>query len=450
MKKGLPIILTVSLLWLTGYTTPVIGGDSHINNTDGVYITEIADSKRYRAEFVELFNAGSQDVPLSGWLLEEIRSHSQSAGATTTTQLEGTIPAKGFVIVARNDSKSAFEKYFGVSLASNVIYINSKNRLIINKTYQKFSLKKGSTLVDNHEGAFLRNRKRIAVRTHFRQFNNSAFDMPRFAVKRASPGFLSKKQAALFNAAAGNSRGKPKMTAEQPASVSRVNEAMRTYYASAYGKTGQQLKAALNKIIKGHKALTYWAVWNALKDTDEAPNNPNSVILLYRQTAQPKKSNGKGANRWNREHVWPKSHGYFGTRKGPGTDLHHLKPTNVRVNRSRGRLDFDNGGRIVPQAPLCRKDHDSYEPPDAVKGDIARMLFYMDVRYEGGDGYVDLQLVDYTGTKGPRFGKLSTLKQWHKDDPVSDFERSRNQKIYNWQRNRNPFIDHPEWVQEVW
>jgi len=78
------------------------------------------------------------------------------------------------------------------------------------------------------------------------------------------------------------------------------------------------------------------------------------------------------------------------------------------------------------------------------------MLFYMDVRYEGGDGYVDLQLVDYTGTNGPLFGKLSTLKQWHKDDPVSDFERSRNQKIYNWQRNRNPFIDHPEWVQEVW
>jgi endonuclease I len=443
MKKCLPIILTVSPLWLTAYTTPVVGGE--INNTNGVYITEIADSKRYRAEFVELFNAGSQDVPLSGWLLEEVRSHSQSAGATTTIQLKGTIPAKGFVIVARNDSKSAFEKYFGVSLTSNVVYINSKNRLIINKTYQKFTLKKGSILVDNHEGAFLRNRKRIAVRTDFRQFNNSAFYMPRFAVKRASPGFLSKKQAAFFNAAAGNTRGKP-----QPASVSRVNEAVRTYYASAYEKTGQPLKAALNKIIRGHKPLSYWAVWKALKDTDEAPNNSNSVILLYKQTVQAKNSNGKRNNQWNREHVWAKSHGSFGTRNGPGTDLHHLKPANVRVNRGRGSLDFDNGGRIVWQAPLCRKDHDSYEPPDAVKGDIARMLFYMDVRYEGGDGYVDLQLVDYTGTKGPRFGKLSTLKQWHKDDPVSDFEKRRNQKIYRWQGNRNPFIDHPEWVQKIW
>ena len=225
------------------------------------------------------------------------------------------------------------------------------------------------------------------------------------------------------------------------------------YYADALGKSGSALKSALNSIIKGHTTLSYSNVWNALKDTDEDPDNSGNVILLYKQTSQSKSTNGGDANDWNREHVWAKSHGNFGTAQGPGTDVHHLRPTDVTVNSARGNKDFDNGGSTVSEAPLCKTDSDSWEAPDEVKGDVARMIFYMATRYEGNDGYPDLEVVDYqtTGTKNPVHGKLSVLLQWHHNDPVSDFERSRNDKIYfNWQGNRNPFIDHPEWVDEIW
>jgi len=226
-----------------------------------------------------------------------------------------------------------------------------------------------------------------------------------------------------------------------------------SYYADALGKTGTALKTALNGIIKGHTTVSYSTVWDALKETDEDPNNSNNVILLYKQTSQAKNTNGGSVDDWNREHVWAKSHGDFGTSRGPGTDLHHLRPTDVTVNSSRGNKDFDMGGSVVSEAPLCKTDSDSWEPPDEVKGDVARMIFYMAVRYEGNDGYPDLEVVNYstTGSKNPVHGKLSTLKQWHQQDPVSDFERQRNDKIYtNWQSNRNPFIDRPEWVEAIW
>ncbi len=91
-----------------------------------------------------------------------------------------------------------------------------------------------------------------------------------------------------------------------------------------------------------------------------------------------------------------------------------------------------------------------------MKGDVARMMLYMDVRYEGtGDGGTpDLVLEDrmtaHPGAQEPNFGKLCTLVQWHVDDPVSDWERRRNNRVYAWQHNRNPFIDHPEWVMPIW
>jgi endonuclease I len=482
----LSVILTVSPLVMMGYVKPAISDETGRNNPDGIYITEIVDSKLHRVEFVELYNAGAQDVSLSGWVLEETRGNTRSKGAVTTIQLTGILPANGFVIVARNSSKSRFESYFHVLLASNVTYINSQDGLIINKSHQKFVLKKDSRIVDNHDGVFLRNQKRIAVRTDFSQFNKSAFDMLRVSTRNATPGKLTEEQTTLFEKLRVSNRNATpdKSTEEQTAilnlarddtseklephvksaeaeshvksvavvdKVNEANEAVFAYYTSAYGKTGQQLKAALNKIITtGHKPLTYSAVWNALKGTDEDPNNPDNVILLYKQTSQSKSSNGRHRGNWNREHVWAKSHGRFGTRKGPGTDLHHIRPTDVTANRVRGRLDFDNGGHVVRAAPLCKKDGDSWEPPDAVKGDIARMLFYMDARYEGGKRKIDLELLDFTGTSGPEFGKLSTLKQWHQDDPVSDFEITRNDKIQELQGNRNPFIDYPEWVEKIW
>ncbi|MEI2439875.1 endonuclease [Priestia megaterium] len=225
------------------------------------------------------------------------------------------------------------------------------------------------------------------------------------------------------------------------------------YYRTAAGKTGNTLKTELHNIIDHHTELSYSAGWEALKKTDEDPANVNNVILLYTGRSQAKSTNGGGVDDWNREHVWAKSHGDFGTAMGPGTDLHHLRPTDVSVNSTRGNLDFDNGGTEHSEALGNYFDSDSWEPRDEVKGDVARMLFYMAVRYEGDvSDEPDLELNNTVNNgTAPYHGKLSVLLQWNAQDPVDDRERRRNDIIYSdYQHNRNPFIDHPEWVNEIW
>ncbi|ADF37267.1 endonuclease [Priestia megaterium] len=225
------------------------------------------------------------------------------------------------------------------------------------------------------------------------------------------------------------------------------------YYRTVAEKTGNSLKTELHNIIDHHTELSYSAVWEALKKTDEDPANANNVILLYTGRSQAKSTNGGGVDDWNREHVWAKSHGDFGTAMGPGTDLHHLRPTDVSVNSTRGNLDFDNGGTEHSEALGNYFDSDSWEPRDEVKGDVARMLFYMAVRYEGDvSDEPDLELNNTVNNgTAPYHGKLSVLLQWNAQDPVDDRERRRNDIIYSdYQHNRNPFIDHPEWVNEIW
>ncbi|MFJ8074569.1 endonuclease I family protein [Streptomyces sp. NPDC096176] len=224
-----------------------------------------------------------------------------------------------------------------------------------------------------------------------------------------------------------------------------------TYYKDALGKTGPELKSALHSIISEQTKLSYDQVWDALKTTDEDPDNPANVILLYTGRSQAKTDNGGDPDQWNREHVWAKSHGDFGTATGPGTDIHHLRPTDVSVNSTRDNKDFDAGGDEVGEAPGNFTDADSFEPRDAVKGDVARMILYMAVRYDGEDGFADLEPNDQVGNgSAPHIGRLSVLKQWSKQDPPETFEQARNEAIFGIQKNRNPFIDHPEWVDSIW
>lgn len=224
-----------------------------------------------------------------------------------------------------------------------------------------------------------------------------------------------------------------------------------SYYDGTEGLTGEALRDELHSIISNQTVLSYDEVWEGIKDVDENPQSTNDVILLYSGKSSPKSNNGGGVDNWNREHVWAKSHGDFGTTMGPGTDLHHLRPTDVTVNSSRGNLDFDNGGEPHDEATGSYHDEDSWEPRDEVKGDVARMVFYMAVRYEGEDGFADLEVNDQVDNgSAPYLGKLSTLKEWNEADPPSDFEKRRNERIFkNWQGNRNPFVDHPEWVESI-
>lgn len=234
------------------------------------------------------------------------------------------------------------------------------------------------------------------------------------------------------------------------------------YYQNASGKTGGELKTALHFIIRNHTELPYtsneYDVWDALKETDEDPSNTDNVILIYTNRSEVKTHQDDGSgdnNSWNREHIWAKSHGGFGTDPGAGTDIHHLRACDRSVNTDRSNLFYDNGGEAHDEATECNYDEDSWEPRDAVKGDIARMILYMAVCYEGEDGDPDLEMTDdmsyskdnYTA---PFFGKLSTLLSWNESDPVDDTEKARNEKVYTIQGNRNPFIDHPEWVNTIW
>ena len=225
-----------------------------------------------------------------------------------------------------------------------------------------------------------------------------------------------------------------------------------TYYAAAVGRDGADLRAALHTIIsRDVTRLSYDQVWGALRATDQDPGDTANVIEIYSGRSVPKSTQGGDPDDWNREHVWPKSHGDFGTATGPGTDLHHLRPADVSVNGARGNLDFDEGGTSVDQCAGCHRDSDSFEPRDAVKGDVARMVLYMAVRYEGGDGFADLEPNDRVSNgSAPFVGRLSVLLRWNAEDPPDAFERRRNDVIFTgYQHNRNPFVDHPEWVDAI-
>ena len=237
-------------------------------------------------------------------------------------------------------------------------------------------------------------------------------------------------------------------------SISAFANMPPTYYSETEGLSGDELKNQLHEIIKNHKEYSYKKLWTLLAYTDEDPENGNNVKLLYTGWSRPKHDHGGNVSQWNREHVWAKSHGGFGKKKPAGTDLHHIRPTDVSVNTKRGHLDFDNGGTIYQDGDgvtQCKFDSDSWEPMDSVKGDVARMIFYMAVRYEGGGNVQDLELADRVSTyPSALHGKLSTLIEWHKNDEVDDWERRRNNRIYELQKNRNPFIDHPEFANLIW
>jgi endonuclease I len=247
------------------------------------------------------------------------------------------------------------------------------------------------------------------------------------------------------------------------------------YYSSAYYKTGLTQKNALHEIIDRHTVFPYTSsatdVWDALKVLDEDPGNPANVLTIYTHQSISKSLQSLGGaawTDWNREHTWPNSYGFNDkTDWPPYTDLFALRPEISGANTERSNEPYDNGGTplyntgnyllYLTGVPTSLKEYldSTWEPPDDMKGDIARAMFYMAVRYNGDlFNEPDLELVEDLGWLGsgfPYMGKLSTLIQWHLDDPPSPEEMLRNDLIYTlFQGNRNPFIDHPEWVTNIW
>jgi endonuclease I len=231
------------------------------------------------------------------------------------------------------------------------------------------------------------------------------------------------------------------------------DDANASYYASCYKngvlKTGDDLKDALCRILNtGVKTNSYGSrLDDILQVTDRHSTNGSStkVRCIYLQ---------EGITSFNKEHIWAQSHGI--DESGPAySDLHHIRACNSTMNSTRGDKDFDNRQNVSGATEVngCWYTSKAWEPPDAAKGDVARAVLYMDVRYENKyNGKVDLETVDSVGTStdGNQLGKLSTLIAWNELDPPDDFERRRNELIYTtYQYNRNPFIDHPTWVRAV-
>lgn len=251
------------------------------------------------------------------------------------------------------------------------------------------------------------------------------------------------------------------------------------YYSTASGKTGKELKTALHDIIDGHAVLRYRDVWKALAYTDsacpDAQPDCERVRLLYLDDVRSiHQANNKRLRRgerlphdsWDREHVWPKSRGFSEERQDGYTDLHHLRPADSNVNNAHSYYGYDVGGqtvmdttdgnRKVPTEAKLDKVNASFEPPDRAKGQVARMICYMAVRYEkddfgAGQLMPDLYRRDENErVSAPWIGDLCTLVAWNHQFSPTPFERRRNTRVMQRQGNRNPFIDHPDWVNLIW
>ena len=215
------------------------------------------------------------------------------------------------------------------------------------------------------------------------------------------------------------------------------------YYEGIEGLYGEALILALRDIIQDGVTLqTYGDARDILQITDEDPNNSNNVLLMYNRASV--LSTWDQGTTWNREHVWPQSRlglssSTNNSSRHIGSDLHNLRAINPQINSSRGNKFFD----FVETAT-------SYYPGED-RGDAARIYFYMIVMYP------QLTLTDelpdpattYTPV-GAVHGYLSSLLYFHFDDPVDAFETRRNEIIYSYQNNRNPFIDYPHLIELIY
>lgn len=238
------------------------------------------------------------------------------------------------------------------------------------------------------------------------------------------------------------------------------------YYDQANGLTGEPLQAALHSIIDNHFAQSYSSLHTHFESTDskfngtvwdmysDIPGGNPPYVYYFTSGDQCGNYSGEG-DCYNREHSWPKS--WFDDKPPMYTDLYHLYPTDGYVNGRRSNYPFGEVGNATWTSQNGSKVGNSiypgysgivFEPIDEYKGDFARTYFYMSTRYfgedsgwPGSDQVIGSQLKPWA---------LAMMKEWHLLDTVSIKEIERNNAVYAIQNNRNPFIDHPEYVSYIW
>ncbi len=236
------------------------------------------------------------------------------------------------------------------------------------------------------------------------------------------------------------------------------------YYNSVQGQTGNNLKLALYNIIKNHNSLLYSSLWGIFPKTDARPNGKVFDIYSYKPIgAQPYEYtfsanqcgnyNGEG-DCYNREHTWPQS--WFNSNSTASSDLFHVYPTDGHVNNVRANFPYGKVGNASTTTQNGSKlgncispgySQTVFEPIDEFKGDLARTYFYMTTRYYSEDGAWGQSDATNGATILP--WQLNVLLQWNQQDPVSSKEIARNDSIFKIQFNRNPYIDNPQWVTNV-
>ncbi|MFY8186497.1 MAG: endonuclease [Flavobacterium sp.] len=232
------------------------------------------------------------------------------------------------------------------------------------------------------------------------------------------------------------------------------------YYDPAnLNTTGENLKVQLAQLITETQfaVLSYTpGVWNALKLCDVAPENSSRVLLLYgyndndgqfisdrTRNINSTCNNSNCFGFWNREHVFPRSLGNPNLGyEGPGSDAHHLRPTDFEMNSLRSNRRFTSGsGNAGVVGSL-------FYPGDEWKGDVARMVMYMYLRY----GFQTLP--NNVGSGSSSISPLNDMPniflQWNAEDPPAAHELTRNNVLENLQGNRNPFIDNPYLATLIW
>ncbi|MBH0047948.1 endonuclease [Pseudoalteromonas sp. NZS11_1] len=251
------------------------------------------------------------------------------------------------------------------------------------------------------------------------------------------------------------------------------------YYVTAQGLSGYSLKTELYNIIKDHNAQGYSAIWNFYDSSarDKYFENDNSILDMYSEKPNGSDSynytavsdqcgnySGEGGC-YNREHSFPKS--WFGGNIEPmNSDVHHIYATDGYVNSKRSNFPFGevasasftstNGSKLGSAASSLNYSGTVFEPIDEFKGDFARAYFYMATRYENVIGTWQTKTTSsnavLNGSSNQVFENwvVAMLLNWHNSDPVSQMELDRNQAAFEFQGNRNPYIDHPEFVEMIW
>jgi len=257
------------------------------------------------------------------------------------------------------------------------------------------------------------------------------------------------------------------------------------YYASVQTSSKAVFLSSLHDLIDAHESFDYSTqetpddsefevdTWDIVALADAYPDAPSYVIDLYLNGVFERQDKGVTfARHYDREHSWPKSLGFSSESSPAYTDCHHLFAAYSRYNSSRSNKPYGScpEGTCKPteenlsrggESSCCRGCTHVWQPWEGRRGDVARAMFYMAVRYEGDIAKEpDLELTDDLSQIGTcsawrtqdtaYMGLLSVLLEWHEADPVDDLERRRNTVIFLFQGNRNPFVDHPEWVTEFY